>query len=72
MKIIIEGYPYPQEAVATILKGFEPSAKNDKISVDYVGYFYSKEIADCIFFCLKLFSMKRSIFSINPMSVPKT
>lgn len=44
MKIIIEGYPYPQEAVATILKGFEPSAKNDKISVDYVGYFYSKEI----------------------------
>lgn len=54
MKIIIEGYPYPQEAVATILKGFEPSAKNDKISVDYVGYFYSKEIADCIFFLPKV------------------
>lgn len=54
MKILIEGYQYQEEAVAPILKGFEPFTKNGKISVDYVGYFFSKEISDCIFFLPKV------------------
>lgn len=54
MKIIIEGYQYPEEVVAPILKGFEPYTKNGKASIDLVGYFFSKEISDCIFFLPKV------------------
>ena len=56
MKIIIEGYQYPEEVVAPILKGFEPYTKNGKASIDLVGYFFSKEISDCIFFLPKVFT----------------
>ena len=54
MKILIEGYQYQEAVVAPILKGFEPFSKDGKISVNYVGYFYSKEISDCIFFLPKV------------------
>lgn len=54
MKIIIEGYQYPEAVVAQILKGFEPYTKNGKASIDLVGYFFSKEISDCIFFLPKV------------------
>ena len=54
MKIIIEGYQYQEDDVKSTLKGFEPFTKDGKISIDYVGYFYSKEIADCIFFLPKV------------------
>lgn len=54
MKILIEGYQYQEADVLPILKGFEPFSKDGKISVAYVGYFYSKEIADCIFFLPKV------------------
>lgn len=54
MKILIEGYQYQEATVALILKGFEPFSKDGKISVNYVGYLYSKEISDCIFFLPKV------------------
>lgn len=54
MKILIEGHQYNEEDVRPILKGFEPFSKDGKISVEYVGYFYSKEISDCIFFLPKV------------------
>lgn len=54
MRILIEGYQYNEQDVSHILKGFEPFSKDGKISVEYVGYFYSKEIADCIFFLPKV------------------
>ena len=54
MKILIEGYKYREEYVKSILKGFEPLMNDGKISIDYVGYYYSKEIADCIFFLPKV------------------
>lgn len=54
MKILIEGYQYQEQQVAHILKGVEPFSKDGKISIEHVGYFYSKEIADCIFFLPKV------------------
>ena len=54
MKILIEGHSYQEADVRPILKGFEPFSKEGKISVNYVGYFYSKEISDCIFFLPKV------------------
>lgn len=54
MKILIEGYPYQEEDVKAILKGFEPNTKNGKTTINHVGYFYSKEISDCIFFLPKV------------------
>lgn len=67
MKIIIEGYQYPEDIVKPILKGFEPYTKNGKASVDLVGYFYSKEISDCIFFLPKVLidEKKNVLFNEN-------
>ena len=54
MKILIEGYPYQEADVKDILQGFEPYTKNRKTKIDHVGYFFSKEIDDCIFFLPKV------------------
>ena len=54
MKILIEGYQYQEAEVASILRGIEPISKDGRTAVNYVGYFYSKEIADCIFFLPKV------------------
>lgn len=54
MKILIEGYQYQEADVKHILKGFEPYTMNGKTKIDYVGYFFSKEIGDCIFFLPKV------------------
>lgn len=54
MKIIIEGYSYQEGDIKSTLKGFEPFTKDGKTSIDYVGYIYSKEISDCIFFLPKV------------------
>ena len=54
MKIIVEGYEYEESAVAKILHGLEPKLKANGVIMDYVGYFYSKEIDDCVFFLPKV------------------
>ena len=54
MKILIEGYQYQEADVKHILQGFEPYTKNGITKIDYVGYFFSKEIDDCIFFLHKV------------------
>lgn len=54
MKIIVEGYWYQEDDVKLTLKGFEPFTKDGKVSIDNVGYCYSKEISDCIFFLPKV------------------
>lgn len=60
MKILIEGYQYQESDVKHILRGFEPCTMNGKTKIDYVGYFYSKEIADCIFFLPKVLMNDRN------------
>ena len=54
MKIIIEGYPYDEQAVAEVLSGFEPSTLDGKTTVSHVGYCYSRRLGDCIFFLPKV------------------
>lgn len=54
MKILIEGYQYQEADVKHILQGFEPYTKNGKTKIDHVGYLFSKEIGDCIFFLPKV------------------
>ena len=60
MKILIEGYQYQEADVKHILKGFEPYTMNGKTKIDYVGYFFSKEIGDCIFFLPKVLMNERN------------
>lgn len=54
MKILIEGYQYKEADVKHILQGFEPYTNRSGAEIDYVGYFFSKEIGDCIFFLPKV------------------
>lgn len=72
MKILIEGYPYKEADVKPILKGFEPFSKDGKISVNNVGYFYSKEISDCIFFLPKVVMNEKGYVLNNENLYPKT
>lgn len=60
MKILIEGYQYKEADVKHILQGFEPYTKNGITKIDYVGYFFSKEIGDCIFFLPKVLMNERN------------
>ena len=60
MKILIEGYQYQEADVKHILQGFEPYTKNGITKIDYVGYFFSKEIGDCIFFLPKVLMNERN------------
>lgn len=71
MKILIEGFPYQETDVRPILKGFEPFSKDGKISVSYVGYFYSKEISDCIFFLPKVVMNENGYILHNAQLYPE-
>lgn len=55
MKLIIEEHPYKASKVGYLMKEVNALETSDgNISVNYVGYFYSKEVADCIFFLPKV------------------
>lgn len=49
MKIIIEEYQYPAETVKDILWEGAFHTVDGKVSVGYVGYYYSLRIHDCVF-----------------------
>ena len=72
MKILIEGYKYREADVEPILKGFEPFSKDGEMSVNYVGYFYSKEISDCIFFLPKVVMNEKGYILNNEKITPET
>lgn len=55
MKLILEGYPYPSGALDDVLKGFELLENQaGQVALDYVGYCFSQEIRDCVFFLPKV------------------
>ncbi len=55
MKLIIEDYPYEAKAIEKVLPDFEPLRNKDGfVRVSYVGYYYSREIGDCVFFLPKV------------------
>lgn len=55
MKLIVEGYPYEPQKVEKVLQGIEaPKSKDGLVRNGYVGYFYNKQIDDCVFFLPKV------------------
>lgn len=54
MKLIVEGFPYNSAEVQELLADFHPLEKDGIIRMDYIGYFYSSTINDCIFFLPKV------------------
>lgn len=55
MKLIVEGYPYRAQDVERVLQGIDvPQNKDGMVRVNYVGYFYSKRLNDCVFFLPKV------------------
>lgn len=49
MKIIIEEYQYPAEVVKDVLWEGAFHTVDGKVSVGYVGYYYSQRVKDCVF-----------------------
>ena len=54
MKLLVEEYPYRSELAQKILNRFEPKETRNGFSSDYVGYCFSKELQDCVFFLPKV------------------
>lgn len=56
MKLLIEEYPYDTNLVRGLLKGLFDSVELDRprVSINYVGYFFNREINDCVFILPKV------------------
>lgn len=54
MKILVEEYSYQSVSAQQILNCFEPKQTANGVSSDYVGYCYSRELQDCVFFLPKV------------------
>ncbi len=55
MRILIEEHCYSPESLGNVLNGLDCLEDlNHKISICYVGYFYNKEIRDCVFILPKV------------------
>ncbi len=56
MKILFEEYAYDKEDVKAIVpERYLQDLKNNKVSIPYVGYFYSREVDDSVFVLPKVF-----------------
>lgn len=59
MRVIIEGYPYDAAKVEKILFGLSPLQNvKQKVSVNYVGYYYNPQLKDCVFILPKVLMNK--------------
>lgn len=55
MRILIEEYQYPADSVKNILDGISTLRDvKDKVSVNYVGYYYNPSLKDCVFILPKV------------------
>jgi|LSQX01.3.fsa_nt_gb hypothetical protein len=54
MKILIEEFKYQKKQALSLLRMIQPMEIDDRISIGYVGYYYSKQLNDCIFFLPKV------------------
>ncbi|MDH6343746.1 hypothetical protein M2480_002911 [Parabacteroides sp. PFB2-12] len=72
MRVIIEGYPYDAANVEEALWGLSPLRNiEQKVSVNYVGYYYNPQLKDCVFILPKvLMDEKDLVFShLDPTSI---
>ena len=72
MKLLIEGYHYSPEAIKSLgrLMG-DLTWRDGTKSKDYVGYYYSAQLADCVFFLPKVVLDKKGLLfgRYNPNEV---
>ena len=72
MKLLIEGYHYSPEAIKSLgrLMG-DLTWRDGTKSKDYVGYYYSAQLADCVFFLPKVVLDKNGLLfgRYNPNEV---
>lgn len=54
MKLIVEEYNYKSDKARSILERFNHKVLKNGISTDCVGYCYSRDLEDCIFFAPKV------------------
>ena len=54
MKLIVEEYYYKSALAHDIIRGFNHKILRDGISTDCVGYCYSRQLKDCVFFVPKV------------------
>lgn len=55
MRVFIEEYQYNYEDVKDVLKGFGVlHDENNKVRLDYVGYYFDRDLNDCVFFLPKV------------------
>lgn len=66
MKVLFEGYYYPIDLIKSIGLDKDDSIlslnKNNKLKVEAVGYFYSKQIDDAVFILPKVFIKEEKAF----------
>ena len=54
MKLFVEGYPYKEEASKALLKKILNFEQGGVYSTDMVGYYYSNDVNDTVFFLPKV------------------
>lgn len=71
MYIIVEGYRYQTEAAKVVLQKIHPLEQDRAISMYYVGYYYSNELNDTIFFLPKVVIDENGKLFGNPKYDPE-
>ena len=71
MYTIVEGYRYQTEAAKAVLQKVHPLEQDRAISMYYVGYYYSNELNDTIFFLPKVVVDEKGKLFGNPKYDPE-
>src|SRR5574344_1692303 len=61
MKLFIEGYPYKEEVSKVLLKKILNFEQGDSFCTDMVGYYYSNDVKDTVFFLPKVVMDKNNL-----------
>ena len=54
MRILFEGYTYEEAKIKDVLDGLPYLSKDNKVTIDYVGYYYNTLLQDCVFILPKV------------------
>ena len=54
MRILFEGYTYEEAKIKEVLEGLPYLSKDNKVTIDYVGYYYNTLLQDCVFILPKV------------------
>lgn len=54
MRILFEGYTYEEAEIKEVLDGLPYLSKDNRVKIDYVGYYYNTLLQDCVFILPKV------------------